>query len=330
VAAALKLQDRNLLEEARTLIESALGRTPTEELLLLSRAHVLASLELPKMAIPELEAYCQTEEGSNSVAAIIALADLHRLAGDVEKAKLRVEQAEQMDPNNQAVIHARFLWLVAQKRFDELEDISSAYLAAKEQNPVTLVMAGSILAASDSMTLKKEGLKLFEHAATLSPGSVDARVGMASTLYQTGDAERAKQMYQELLEQYPNNIQILNDLAWILQERDHRYAEALELANKGLRLEPDGLHLLDTRGTILSNMADRLADAKNDFEKLERLSPPDTPRKAKALLQLGRICAKLNDLAQAKKHLKNALEIDRKVDVFTTDERSEITRIIQM
>jgi len=48
-----------------------------------------------------------------------------------------------------------------------------------------------------------------------------------------------------------------NDLAWILQEHYHRYAAALEPANRGLRLEPDELHLLDTRGTILSNLPDK-------------------------------------------------------------------------
>jgi len=76
-------------------------------------------------------------------------------------------------------------------------------------------------------------------------------------------------------------------------------------------------------------MEDRLAEARNDFERLVELSPSDTRQRAKALLQLGRICAKLDDLVQAEQHLKNALEIDRKLDVFTTDERSEITRIIQ-
>ena len=120
-----------------------------------------------------------------------------------------------------------------------------------------------------------------------------------------------------------------NDLAWILQEHYHRYAAALELANIGLRLEPDNLYVLDTRGTILSNLPDRLADARNDFERLVELSTSDTREQAKALLQLGRICAKLNDLVQAKQHLKNALEIDRKIDVFTPDERSEIKRIVQ-
>ncbi len=329
VATALSSKNSSLLEEARMLIESALGSNPTGEKLLLSRAQVLASLKLPQVAIPELEAYCQTDEGSSSILAIVALADLYRLSGDMDQAKQRIEQAERVDPNNQVVIHARFVWLVAQKRFEELAGISSAYLSAKEQNPTTLVMAASVLASLDSMALKKEGLKLFEHAVTLSPTSKDARLGLAFTLYQTGNAERTERIYKELLEQYPNNIQILNDLAWILQEHYQRYAAALELANRGLSIAPDELHLLDTRGTILLNMADRLADARNDFERLVELSLPDSRQRAKALLQLGRICAKLNDLIQAKQHLKNALEIDRKIDVFTPDERSEIARIVQ-
>lgn len=329
VAAALSSRDSSLLEEARTLFESAAGSDPTNEKLLLSRAHFLVSMELPQTAIPELKAYCQTKEGSSSVAAIVTLADLYRLCGDMEQAKQRIEQAERVDPNNQVVIHARFLWLAAQNRFEELAGISSAYLSAKEQNPTTLVRAASVLAASDSVTLKKEGLKLYERAVTLSPTLVNARLGLASTLYQTGNAERAEKIYRELLKQHPNDIRILNDLAWILQEHYHRYAAALELANKGLSLAPDELHLLDTRGTILSNLADRLADARNDFARLVELSPLNTPQQAKALLQLGRICAKLNDLIQAKQHLKDALEIDRKIDVFTPDERTEITGILQ-
>ena len=327
--AGLSGDNRNLLEEARTSIESAVRRNLTNERLLLSRAQVLAALQRPQAAIPELEAYCQTKEGSSSVAALVTLADLYRFAGDVEKAKRRIEQAEGIDPNNQAVIHARFLWLISQNRSEELAEISSAYISAKNQNPTLVLAAASFLATSDSIKLKKEGLKLFEHALTLSPTSINARLGLASILYQTGNVERAKDIYQELLKQYPNDVRILNDLAWILQEHDHQYNTALELANKGLSLAPKDVHLLDTRGTILSNMADRLADARSDFERLVELSPPDTRKKAKALLQLGRVCAKLNDLEQAKQHLENALGIDQKLDVFTTDERSEVARILK-
>jgi tetratricopeptide (TPR) repeat protein len=329
VATALSSKDRGLLKEARALIESAIISDPNNEKLLLSRARVLVSMELPQTAIPELETYCQTKEGSSSVAAIVTLADLHRLSGDVKQAEEKIEQAERIDPNSQTVVHARFLLLVSQKRLEELAGISSAYLSAKDQNPMIVLTAASVLAALDSMELKKEGLKLYERAVTLSPTSINARIGWASTMYQTGDADRAKKIYEELLKQYPNNVQVLNDLAWILQEHDHSYTAALDLANKGLNLAPNSLHLLDTRGTILSNLPERAAEARKDFEKLVELSPPDTARRAKAFLQLGRICVKLNELAQAKQHLKDALEIDRKIDVFTTDERSEITRILQ-
>jgi tetratricopeptide (TPR) repeat protein len=158
---------------------------------------------------------------------------------------------------------------------------------------------------------------------------VNARVGLASTLYQTGDAERAKEIYRELLKQNPNDVRVLNDLAWVLQEHDRSYDAALEMANKGLSLAPNDLHLLDTRGTILTNMADRLADARSDFRRLVELSPPDSDRKAKALLQLGRVCAKLNDAAEARQRLQEALRLDEKLNVFTPDERSEITQIVQ-
>jgi len=326
---ALRSKDRGFLEEARAMIESAAAANPADEKLLLSRSRVLVALELPQTAIPELETYCQTKEGSGSVAAIVTLADLYRLTGDMDRAKQKIEQAEQIDRNSVTVIHARFLWLIAQKRFDELSQISSAYLSAKEQNPTALMAAASILAASDSMELKKEAVKLFEHAATLSPTLKEARLGLASSLYQTGDADRAVTVYQELLRRYPNDIQALNDLAWILQEHKHQYDAALELANRGLILAPDELHLLDTRGAILLNMPDRLADAKNDFEKLVGLSAPDTRQKADALLKLGRVCARLKELARARQHLQEALEIDRKIGVFTPDERSEITNILQ-
>jgi len=327
VSAALKLEDRSLLERARTLIESGLGSGPADEQLLISRARVMVGLKSPQIAIPELKTYCQT--GSGSVTALVTLADLYRLSGDMDQAKSWIEQAEQIDPNSQTVVHARFIWLVAQERYAELEDISSAYISAKEQNPTTVLTAALVLTALDSMTLKKEGLKLYNHAATLSPLPKDARLGLASTLYQTGDTERAKNAYQELLKQYPNDMQSLNDLAWILQEHDHNYEEALELANKGLIINSDEPHLLDTRGTILSRMPDRLADAKKDFQKLVDLTSADAPRQAKALLQLGRICAKLNELDQAKQHLERALEIDRKINIFTPDERTEITKILQ-
>jgi tetratricopeptide (TPR) repeat protein len=248
-----------------------------------------------------------------------------------------IEKAQSVDPDNQAVVHSRFLWMVAQKRFEELDNISSAYISATHQNPILLMKAASILIGLDSTTLKKEGLKIYQHIETTSPESITERLNVASTLYQKGDAEKAKAIYQELLQKYPNNIRILNDLAWILQEHYRRYTDALELANKGLQLAADNdkVNLLDTRGTILSNMTGRLSDATKDFETLLQLLPLDdfqgTVRRAKTLLKLGRICIKLDNIGQARRHFNEALEIDQElhIDIFTPDEISEIRRVLQ-
>ncbi|MBN1506441.1 MAG: tetratricopeptide repeat protein [Sedimentisphaerales bacterium] len=322
-------EDNKVLKEALTRIEAGLARHPQDEKLMLLRTRTLTAIGMSKQGIPELEAYCRTEDGSHSVAALVRLADLYRLAGDVDRAGQCIERARQVDPSSQTVVHARLLWLVAQKRWGDLANISSEYLSAKPQDVTLVRNAALVLAASDSIEMRKEAVKLFEQAIALSPLSIDARLGLGSCLYQTGEAERAEKTYRGLLSEYPNDTRILNDLAWILQEHYHQYAEALTLADKGLNLAPDDVHLLDTRGTILSNTTDRLADAKKDFERLVALSSGDTERQAKALLQLGRVCAKLNELPQAKEHLERALQIDRRAGVFTQEERSEITRIVQ-
>ncbi len=260
--------------------------------------------------------------------ALVTLADLYRLAGNLKQAEQKIQQAEQLDAKNLAVVHARFLWLAVQKRYEELAHLSTAYLSAKERDSAIVVRAAAALSSLDSAELRKEAVRLFEHAVALSPASVEARLGLASALYQTGDAERAEKTYRQLLEQYPNDRRVLNDLAWILQEHSHRYGEALALADTGVRLAPGDPHLLDTRGTILMNMADRLNDAKSDFARVVELSPSDLRRRAKAHLQLGRICARLNELPQARQHLQTALKIDQKTDVFTAEERSEMERIM--
>lgn len=283
----------------------------------------------PETAIPELEAYCQTGKGAGSVTALVTLADVYRVIGDPHKSRQAIELAQKADPGSQAAIHARLRWLVWQNRLEELKGISSSYISAREQDLRILLSAASVLTSLNSRELKQEGLKLAEHAAALSPTSGEVQLTLAAAVYQTGDAERAEKLYREFLEKHPNVADALNDLAWVLQEHFHRYDAALELANKGLRLAPDDLNLLDTRGTILMNLPDRLADAKNDFARLVEKLSADTPDLAKAYFNLGRICMQLNDHPAARQHLQNALEIDRKRNVFTPDERSEITRIIE-
>jgi tetratricopeptide (TPR) repeat protein len=212
----------------------------------------------------------------------------------------------------------------------EFVKCGTRYIKAQDRDLATILTAGAMLITLDPPELKQEGLKLFEHAVALSPRSVDARLALASTLCQIGEVQRAQKLYREVLEMHPNEVQALNNLAWILQEREQQYGTALELANRGLRLAPDNLDLLDTRGTILSNLPGRLSAARSDFEELVRRLSSDAPRQAKALLQLGRVCAALGELPEAKQHVTAALEIDRQLGIFDAEERAKISEILRM
>jgi tetratricopeptide (TPR) repeat protein len=321
--------DRSAVQEAGTLLDAAVRRHPAEERSLMLQTRFWVASGQPQAALPGLEAYCQGKEGSGSIAARVTLADLYRLAGDTARADTLIKQLEQSDPDKQIVVHARFLWLASQKRWEDLQQVSSSYIKAKDQDLAAIMKAASTLMSSGRPELKGEGLKLLEHAASTWPTSVEARLNLASTLYAGGDAERAEKLCREVLAQYPNEVQALNNLAWIMQERYQRHDAALELANKGLKLAPDDTDLLDTRGTILAKLPDRLADAKSDFARLADLLPASSPERAKALLQLGRICGKLRDSAQTRQRVQEALEIDQKVNVFTAAERSEIAEIMK-
>ena len=392
----IRSNNRNLLEKAQSLIESAFTANPEDTDLLLSLSRIYIALGQPETAIKRLEAYSQTETGRNSIPTLVMLAHLYRVTGAMEMAEQKIEQAAQINPKNLSVVHCRLLLLMAQKKYDDLSHISAAYLSADEQNTSTLIDAASALRSVDSETLRREAVTLLEEAVKITPASKtvqialaatlyqtgeiqralsmyrqlleqypndiqilirlasieqssnqneeaivlleravkidpelkNTQIALATTLYQTGEAERAVSMYKELLEQYPNDVQILNNLAWILQEHDQRYDEALELVNRGLALSQNDIYLLDTRGNILANMNNRLADARDDYERLVELTPANSPPRVSALLGLGRVYAKLKELDQAQHYLQDALEINRQIEVLTQEEISEIQNIL--
>ena len=283
-----------------------------------------ASLQAAKQ---KLENAVQLEP--TAVDAYLALIGLAMQEQKYEAARDDAILALGSNPNHPALLLARGRSELALGNTPMAAELAHLALRQDPNSVGTLLTAASILSSLGSVELKREGIKLLEQAVTLSPTLVDARLNLASSLYEVGDADKAEAVYRDALARYPDDTRVLNDLAWILQEHRRRYDDALALANKGLSLAPGNVHLLDTRGTILSNMPDRLAEAKSDFEKIVALSSSDTRRKARTLLQLGRVCVKLNDLPDAKQHLNDALEIDQQANVLTQDERSEITNIVQ-
>jgi predicted Zn-dependent protease len=319
--------DAKAMEEAKSLVGGALKGKPTDERLQLTNARVLDVAGQRDAAITKLEAYRQTEAGRTSVNVLFALADLYRAAGDLANCGQRIDQAAKLAPDSPGVVQQQILRLAAAKQYDELISLMSAYKAKKTAEPRVFLAAASILHSAGGDAHRKNARAFYEEALRRAPRLTEASLGLALLTFQEGDANGALAIYATILEAQPNHPRALNDSAWILSESLRDYKKALELADRGVAAAPDDDHLRDTRGVILSKLG-RLQDALKDFEKFAQLNPPDSPRRAKALLQMGRTCAKLKDSAQAKKHLDEALRIDTQKNVFNPKEKAELNQML--
>jgi tetratricopeptide (TPR) repeat protein len=146
--------------------------------------------------------------------------------------------------------------------------------------------------------------ELFQRALALSPGSVEARLGLAAGSYAQGDLVAAKSRVEEVLRLQPRNGQALGlagIIAW--REGDLRHAsEQLELA---LRNSPQDAQLHSYMGTVMY-ARDNRPGAVRELLKAVQLNPA----LAEAHFNLAVILAtdRHPNLEKAGEHYQAALE----------------------
>jgi len=86
------------------------------------------------------------------------------------------------------------------------------------------------------------------------PGDVSVRRFLGATYYDTGQAEQAAAEYLKVLVINPDDAVALNNLAWIYFQVKN--PEALTMAERAYRLDPDNPGVLDTYGWILVHQND--------------------------------------------------------------------------
>jgi tetratricopeptide (TPR) repeat protein len=329
VQAALGTGNQRDLQNALAAVRAELGRTPDDLALRLTGALLLSKLGQAEEAVASLEEYIATPVGRQSIEAIVSLADLHQSRGERVRAEQLLQEASALQPTHPAVLRGRVNWLAAGQEYDEIQHMMSGYAASPSADAGVLEAAGTALAGAADKAQREKALEFFQAAIQIASDPMSARIQYASLAYQLGHVDAAETMYRRILQADSNNVQALNDLAWLLSKDRGRSEEALDMANRAAHLAPDSIHVRDTRGTILATLPGRLADARREFETCVDLAAPDSPERARALLQLGRVFCKLENPGQAKLRLDEARRIDSQQDVFSPTERSEIDKLTQ-
>ena len=130
-----------------------------------------------------------------------------------------------------------------------------------------------------------------------------ALLGQARALELLADEQGMVKAYEQVLQQDPDNIQALNNMAYALADRFKRFSEALIYAERARQIERPTAEVLDTVGWVYS-LNDRDAEAESIFMEALRIDPDSLP----ARFHLGMVYKKLGRTEEARKVFREVIE----------------------
>ena len=128
------------------------------------------------------------------------------------------------------------------------------------------------------------------------PGLGAGQTALGNSAIQSNDYRSAAARYREVIALQPDNVAVLNNLAWVLNEQ--KDPAALEFAEKAYAIAPDNPDVQDTYGWLLTNKG----DVKRGVEILIR-AVAAAPKATEPRLHLAKALIKSGDKVGAKREL---------------------------
>ncbi|MBT8067067.1 MAG: tetratricopeptide repeat protein [Gammaproteobacteria bacterium] len=145
---------------------------------------------------------------------------------------------------------------------DGAVEVLDEFAADSPQHAVDMTLAKAQLYASKEQY--EQSLEFYDRAIEFRPDSEGTVLSRAEILLRLGRLDDAIAAYTAAAKRWPDSALSLNALGYTLADRTQRYAEAEELIDKALKLDPDSPAIIDSHGWVLFKLG------RNE-EALERL-----------------------------------------------------------
>ncbi len=341
------LLSQNQSSKAMDAVLRGLANNPNSEQLLLLKANVEAG-QSPVLAIPTLSAlhamdpnnleitmklanvYVDANENAKAISLLrqqlkICKDDVSRqrcnatLAvalfkdGKKEESEKILNSLSESDPNNSNILLIQTGLLSEDGRYEDIMAKTNDWSQRQPQDQYTLIAIAEGLAATPDKN--KEALetaeKILRSVIAKSPDNTRAVQSLAILLQVANRESEASDLNQQILNADPNNVVALNNLAWALCEEEGKHQEAVDLANKGLKIAPQYVDLIDTRGVAYYRLKE-YDKAIEDFSTCVKLYPEGTPGRVSAFFHLARTFAAAGDKSKAIEYINNTLDIQKR------------------
>ena len=222
-----------------------------------------------------------------------------RPGASVDMSRL-VEEANAVSPDDQQVMTLKTVYLINEQKLDQAMEQAARiekqypesavgfilkadiYLAQKQldkaleynrrayeikPNARLLNQIGGLLAAQGKTD---EAIQMFSSEIDKNPKNLDAHLQIANLYLSQKNYGKAESHYQAILNEKPENVVILNNLAMIHFGQNN--PKALELAEKAYKLSPEAAAIADTYGIVLLQNG-QAKDALAKLQKAADLAP---------------------------------------------------------
>ena len=284
----------------------------------------------------QLVSHAGTPEGRRiNIALAVALYKNDNKA-DAQK---EFDSLSQSEPNDPVPLFAQVQLLKDDQLWNELSlKVADWCQKYPEDSRTPIVIARNLMATEDSQGKKipediiRQARKTAEDILRMilknDSDSVEALSTLAILLHTVGRSDESVPLYQRVLQLEPDDLIVMNNLAWVMCEEQGKFKEALELAHRGLQIKPDYIDLIDTRGVAYYRLGE-FNKAVEDLTKCITLYPENNPAVISSRFHLGRAFAKLGQKDEAIKHLTQALDPANRIGALSDTDQTEAQRLLK-
>ncbi|MCL5280970.1 MAG: tetratricopeptide repeat protein [Planctomycetes bacterium] len=297
---------------AALTLKGLLEKNPQNVEVVIELADAYARSGRAQQAVDLLHEKLPAFEGRDRRRCEIAQAEAWYVNGQKEEAKALFDQLMQAEPNDPTPAMTLAQQLRKERRWGEMNGLVQRWLTAHPRDAgVATIIARALAATGDKQALSV-GEDILRTTLDRNPQSLPALMLLGMMMQDTGRNEESAERNRQVLALDPNNVIAMNNLAWALCEGENPpsvYQEALALTEKGLRLAPDYVDLLDTRGYAFFRL-NNFDKAVADFVHCTELYPPNSPSVATPRYHLAKTYEAMKRRAEAQEQLRMALDLN--------------------
>jgi len=294
----------------------------------LQLASTYVAAEEPEKAVNLLRKQLSICDASTRRRCNIALAVALHKNGNKDEAQEQLDLLFQSSPDDPGPLLAQARLLKDDQLWSQLSKTVGDWYQKHPKDTHTPITIARELIATEDIGAKKTAEAILRMVLDEDLDCAEAMYALAILLQTAGRFAESAELYQQILELGHDNVIAINNLAWIMCEEQGKYQRSLELAQRGLKVAPQYIDLIDTRGVAYYRLGE-FNKAIQDFTTCIKLYPSGTPSGVASCFHLGRAFAGLGERDRAIEHLNQALDLDSQIGGLSTIDLAETRRLLE-